>query len=138
VAAAPPPARPAAIAPAAPDLSGDPAYASALERLDQDDAAGAALLFRDLLGSRPASAVALQLMIACQEETVKGARRRAGVQGGLFILPYSLRGRPCYRVLWGLYENADAARAAVPSLPAGLIQGTDPIAVSLARLLPPG
>ena len=138
VAAAPPPARPAATAPAAPDLSGDPAYASALERLDQDDAAGAALLFRDLLASRPASAVALQLMIACQEDTVKGARRRAGVQGGLFILPYSLKGRPCYRVLWGLYENSDAARAAVPSLPAGLIQGTDPIAVSLARLLPPG
>jgi len=146
VAAAPPPARPAVQAPPAPapqaphapDFSGDPAYTAALERLDGDDAAGAAVLFRDLLSARPASAVTLQLMIACQEDTVKGARRRAGAQGALFIIPYSLKGRPCYRVLWGLYENADAARAAAPFLPAGLIEEADPIPVSLARLLPPG
>ncbi|MBI1950971.1 MAG: DUF4388 domain-containing protein [Acidobacteria bacterium] len=146
VAAAPPPARPAPQAPPgparqelqAPDFSGDPAYTAALERLDGDDAAGAAALFRDLLSARPASAVTLQLMIACREDTVKGARRRAGAQGALFVIPYSLKGRPCYRVLWGLYENADAARAATPFLPAGLIEETDPIPVSLARLLPPG
>lgn len=124
------PARPAV------DLAGDPGYAQACERLAQDDAAGAATLFRNVLSARRPSAVSLQLMIACQEDTVKGARRRAGEGSALYILPYSLKGRPCYRVLWGLYENVDDARAAVPSLPAGLSEGTDPITVSLARLIP--
>jgi septal ring-binding cell division protein DamX len=120
------------------DLSGDTGYAQARERLDQDDAAGAATLFRTALSARPPSTVSLQLMIACQEETVKGARRRAGEGSALYVLPYSLKGRPCYRVLWGLYESVDAARNAVPSLPAGLLEGTAPIPVSLARLIPAG
>ncbi|HEV8702305.1 MAG TPA: DUF4388 domain-containing protein [Candidatus Polarisedimenticolia bacterium] len=117
-------------------VADDPGYARARQRLDQDDAAGAAGLFREVLSARRPGAVSLQLMIACQEDTVKGARRRAGEGSELYILPYTLKGRSCYRVLWGLYESAEDARAAVPTLPAGLSEGTHPITVSVARLLP--
>jgi len=117
-------------------LVDDPGYAQARFRLDRDDPAGAASLFQEVMSSQQPTAVSLQLMIACQEDTVKGARRRAGKESALYILPYSLKGRPCYRVLWGLYESAEDARAAAPSLPAGLTEGTAPIAVSLARLVP--
>ena len=116
------------------DLSGDPVYAAALLRLDQGDPAGAARLFQQLLISRGPRGVTLQLMIACQEETVKGARSRAGAHGALIVLPYSLKGRPCYRVCWGVYDGGDAARATIPDLPADVIHGTEPIVVPLARL----
>ncbi len=135
---APAPAReqPAgATAPARPsDLPGDPAYAAALLRLDQGDPAGAARLFQQLLLSRGPRGATLQLMIACQEDTVNGARNRAGAHGALIVLPYSLKGRPCYRVCWGVYDGSDAARATIPDLPADLLQGTEPIVVPLARL----
>jgi hypothetical protein len=132
---APPATRPRLVRAAA-AVADDPGYARARQRLEQDDAAGAAGLFREVLSARRPSAVSLQLMIACQEDTVKGARRSAGGGSELYILPYTLKGRPCYRVLWGLYENAEDARAAVLSLPAGLSEGTRPITVSVARLLP--
>ncbi len=144
VAAAPSPAggpplpgreQPAAVAPEKPsDLPGDPAYAAALLRLDQGDHAGAAQLFQTMLLSRGPRAVTLQLLIACQEDTVNGARGRAGAHGSLIVLPYSLKGRPCYRVCWGVYAGGDAARAAIPTLPSDLVRGTVPIVVPLARL----
>jgi len=121
------PARPA-------DLPGDPAYVAAGLSLAQGDLAGAARLFQEMLLSRAPRDVTLQLMIACQDDTVKGARDRAGAHGWLIVLPYSLRGRRCYRVCWGVYDGGEAARAAIPGLPADLVRGTAPIVVPLARL----
>ena len=78
----------------------------------------------------------LQLLIACQDETVKSARSRAGAQGSLFVLPYDLKGRPCYRVCWGVYDDAEQARAAISAVPPALTGETVPLVVPLSRLRP--
>ena len=73
-------------------------------------------------------------MIACQEDTVKGARSRAGAGGSLFILPYDLKGRPCYRICWGVYDDSNSARDAIRGVPPALTGNTVPLVVPLSRL----
>jgi uncharacterized protein DUF4388 len=133
---APKPARPPETRPAA-EASGlptDPRLASGLERLAQGDVPGAAKEFEDSILSQSRNRFSLQLMIACQEETVKAARARAGSSASLFVLPYALKERPCYRVCWGLYNDAESARAALPDIPPALIGETQPLVVPLSRL----
>ena len=119
-------------------LTSDPGVASALQQLDQGDAAGAARQFESFLLAGNPGRFTLQVMIACQEDTVKGARTRAGADDSLFILPYSLKGRSCYRVCWGVYADVESARAAVSAVPAALTGATSPLVVPLSRLRAPG
>ncbi len=119
-------------------LTSDPGIASALQQLDQGDAAGAARQFESFVLSGNPNRFTLQVMIACQEDTVKGARTRAGADDSLFILPYSLKGRSCYRVCWGVYADVDSARAAASGVPAALTGSTAPLVVPLSRLRTPG
>jgi septal ring-binding cell division protein DamX len=119
-------------------LTSDPGIASALQQLDQGDAAGAARQFESFILSGNPNRFTLQVMIACQEDTVKGARTRAGADDSLFILPYSLKGRSCYRVCWGVYADVDSARAAASGVPAALTGSTVPLVVPLSRLRTPG
>ncbi len=119
-------------------LTSDPGFASALQQLDQGDAAGAARQFESFILAGNPDRFTLQVMIACQEDTVKGARTRAGADDSLFILPYSLKGRSCYRVCWGVYPDGDSARAAVSAVPPALTGSTVPLVVPLSRLRSPG
>ena len=112
----------------------DPRFGAALQRFDQGDAAGAARLFEQWIVSGSPRRFSLQLMIACQEETVKAARSRAGAESSLFILPYDLKGRPCYRVCWGVYDDSASARDAVRAVPPALTGETVPLVVPLSRL----
>ncbi len=116
----------------------DPRFGSAQRRLDQGDPGDAARLFDEWILSEDPRLFTMQLMIACQEDTVRSARSRAGPDGSLFILPYSLGGRSCYRVLWGLYEDGDSARAAAAAVPSALSGGSVPLVVPLSRLRPKG
>ena len=119
-------------------LASDPGIASAQQQLAQGDAAGAARQFESFILSGKADRFTLQVMIACQEDTVKGARTRAGADDSLFILPYSLKGKSCYRVCWGVYADVDSARAAASNVPAALTGSTVPLVVPLSRLRTPG
>jgi len=112
----------------------DRRFGAALERLDRGDAAGAARLFEEWLVSGSPRRFSLQLMIACQEDTVKGARSRAGAGGSLFILPYDLKGRPCYRICLGVYDDSNSARDAIRGVPPTLTGNTVPLVVPLSRL----
>jgi septal ring-binding cell division protein DamX len=42
----------------------------------------------------------------------------AGSAAELIVVPVQLKGRPCYRVTWGLYPSATAAAAAAGTVPA--------------------
>ena len=42
----------------------------------------------------------------------------AGGSNDYILLPFSYRGRACYRVLWGVYPSASAARRGAASVPA--------------------
>jgi hypothetical protein len=111
-----------------------PGFTKALQRLDQGDAAAAAHQFEEWIRSQNPRQFSLQLMIACQEETVRSARKHAADSSSLFILPYTLKERSCYRVCWGIYDDVESARAAVPSIPSALTSETAPPIVPLSRL----
>jgi hypothetical protein len=129
-AAAPPPAATEAFFPAA-------QRDAALQALDEGDAALGARLFEDLVREQPGGRLTLQVMIACQDETVRKARSAVGSATPLFYLPYAFRDRSCYRLCWGLYDTRDAAEAASAGVPAALLgPGGRPVPVTLARLLP--
>jgi hypothetical protein len=110
-------------------------YRSAIATLDGGDVAGAARAFQTLAAAEAATRVTLQLMVACVEETVKNARARSAGDTALFFVPYSLKGRACYRVCWGVYETRDSAREDFDRIPETLRPaGASPLTVPLAAL----
>jgi hypothetical protein len=110
-------------------------YLAALRTLDSGQIPRAATLFQELADAEAPERATLQLMIACQEETVRRARAAGGDRGSLFVLPYDLKGRACYRVCWGGYASRADAESAAPGLPDGLLApGSRPVVVPLARL----
>jgi hypothetical protein len=55
----------------------------------------------------------LQLMLACKPESVKRAFA-AVPSNDLFLVPAP---KGCYRLLWGRFDDADAARSATGTVP---------------------
>jgi hypothetical protein len=109
----------------------------ARQSFDADELVEAAARFQDLIAAEPAGRVTLQLMIACEPETLRTARARAGASAPLFVLPVTIKERSCYRACWGVYDSKEAALAAVAGLPPAYTgPGFKPIVVSLARLRP--
>ncbi|HEU4400994.1 MAG TPA: DUF4388 domain-containing protein [Candidatus Polarisedimenticolia bacterium] len=113
-------------------------YAAGLRAFDAGDAPRAAQIFGELAASEGEGRFTLQLMIACEVDSLKTARAQSGERGSLYFVPYSLKGRDCYRTLWGSYESKEAAAAAAADLPGALTSGIKPIVISMARLRPPG
>ncbi len=121
-----------------PAPAGDPRHAAALRQFDEGDADGSAAAFRTILAGQDPARLTLQLMIACQVESVRKARALPGAGEALFFVPYALGDRACYRVCWGLFDDRAAADAAVGALPAPLTAGgARPVPVSLGKLLKP-
>jgi hypothetical protein len=59
----------------------------------------------------------VEIEVACQADTVaKGAAAAAG-KAEYAILPYDLKGRSCYLVVWGTYHDKPSAEAALRDLP---------------------
>jgi hypothetical protein len=75
----------------------------------------AAQEFRSALAG--ASGYSIQLEIDCQESSVKDGLAQAGGGAELFIVPVSLHGKACYRVLWGAYSSRTAAEQAQADVP---------------------
>jgi hypothetical protein len=108
--------------------------AAAFRALEGGDAGGGARIFQEHVQAQSPEKVTLQVMIACQEVTLRNARARSG-DGPLFFLPYAYQGRNCFRVCWGVYPDATAAAAAISSVPGTLLgPGGRPVPVPLARL----
>jgi septal ring-binding cell division protein DamX len=127
---------PAPARPATPFKNGA-GYLEALRQLDAGDSRGSAQALLALIAAEDPARLTLQIMIACQEETVKAARARAGDGGAFFFVPFTLKGRDCFRVCWGLYPTREAAREAIPTLPEFFrSSGSQPVVLPLARLHP--
>ena len=110
-------------------------YAAALDQLDGGHLQGAARMFRELVASEDSVGFTLQLMIACQPDTVTRARAQSGDDDSLFVLPYSYKGQSCFRTCWGIYPDKEAARAAIGRLPRVFSEaGIKPIVVAIERL----
>jgi hypothetical protein len=103
--------------------------------LDAGDVSGAASAFASTLAAIPSDRIALHLMIACEEATVRKARAAVSVDDPLFVTPYAMRDRRCYRLLWGIYPDREAAALAASSVPAYFSgAGIKPVGVSIGRL----
>ncbi len=99
----------------------------------------AARLFQDLVRTERTGGFTLQLMIACETDNVQRAHSQSGDDGMMYVLPFSYKGRSCYRACWGLYSSRDAAQASISRLPnAYAAAGIKPIVVPIDRLQPPG
>jgi hypothetical protein len=136
-AATTPPREPAAPAMVTNPAPAPPAIAPARRarrQLDQGDVVSAARQFESWVLAGSPGRSTLQVMIACQEDTVKKAGSRAAADTPLFVLPYALKGRTCYRVCWGLYDDGDAAREALSEVPAALTGSAVPLVVPVSRL----
>jgi hypothetical protein len=80
------------------------------------DVTAAAQLGRRLAASGNPSHFTLQVLLACNPDNVQRAFEEVR-DGRLTVLPAEYQGRSCYRLCWGSYADAAAARAAVGSVP---------------------
>lgn len=82
--------------------------------------------FFDIVQGLPTSHSTIQLMLACEKETLEKLYQLQGARENLWLLPYLFRGRRCFKVFWGLYPQKDQAQKAYQSLPGILRQEPSP------------
>jgi len=63
------------------------------------------------------AAFTINIEVACQTETIQKGMAAAAGDDSFFVLPYDLKGRSCFVVLWGLYPDRPSAEAALAALP---------------------
>jgi hypothetical protein len=129
-----PAVRPTPAPPAAP--AGPTPAGAARALLAQGALPDAARAFAASMAPAARGRFSLQVLVACAPENVQKAV--AAVPGeDLFILPVDVKGKPCYRLCWGVYESRPEAEAALAGLPAYFRQGgAVPRLSPLAELLP--
>lgn len=130
-----PSAGPAAT-PTTPMAAGTPTMATARTLLRQGRLSEAANGFVTNLRQTPAGSFSIQLLVACSSDTVEKALANVAAPD-LYILPVNYKGRPCYRVCWGLFESEMRADSAVHALPEYFRKGgASPRVVPTSGLLP--
>jgi septal ring-binding cell division protein DamX len=91
-------------------------YRNGLETFRAGDLGGAAAIWEALLAEEHRGAFTLQLLTACQHDTIKDAQRSLGAQN-LFLVTKKVKGRVCYRICIGTFESREAAGRALAGLP---------------------
>jgi len=77
----------------------------------------------------------VEIEVACQADSVaKGVAAAAG-SSEYAILPFDLKGRSCYLVVWGSYPDRAGADAALKALPAFFQTAAQPKVVPKAKVL---
>jgi septal ring-binding cell division protein DamX len=75
----------------------------------------------------PAGNYTVQFELVCQTSSLNTAVRAGGDR--IWFVPTTYRGQSCYRVFFGAYPTAEAAREGAGELPAGLRGGAAPVVV---------
>jgi hypothetical protein len=99
-----------------PGASAADRYRRGLEIFRAGDLTGAAAVWEALLADEHRGAFTLQLLTACQHDTIKDAQRSLGAQN-LFLVTKKVNGRVCYRICVGTFESREAAGRALAGLP---------------------
>lgn len=76
--------------------------------------------------SKQRNRLTIQLEIACQDSTVLEALNLFTKNDPLYVVPLSFHGKPCYRVLYGIYDNEDQAQEKLPGMPSEFTQQPSP------------
>ncbi len=93
--------------------------------------AAAARAFEREISSESSDKFTLALGLYCNEENAGRLVAGAGGSSDIYVLPTSVDGRSCFRVIWGLYDSREAAERGIASLPNGVRAGdVAPVAVS--------
>jgi Domain of unknown function (DUF4388)/SPOR domain len=140
-------ATPPVTAPSVPSTSGAPrpppptssapataARGDARSLLQSGNLTAAARAFQREISSAGADKFTLALGLYCNEENAGRLVAGAGGSGDIYVLPTSVDGRSCIRVMWGLYDSREAAERGIASLPNGVRAG-DVAPVAVARFL---
>ncbi len=102
--------------------------------LQSGNLGAAARAFQREISSGSSDKFTLALGLYCNEENA--GRLVAGARGSsdIYVLPTSVDGRSCFRVIWGLYDSREAAERGIASLPIGVRAG-DVAPVAVERFL---
>jgi hypothetical protein len=131
-----PPGAPAARATPVPAPPAGGGLADARALLRQGRLSDAAQGFVQHLRKAGPGTFSIQMLVACSDETVEKALASVP-EPDLYILPVNYKGRPCYRVCWGLYDDEARALSATRSLPDYFrTSGSSPRVVPTSGLLP--
>ena len=96
--------------------SGKDRYRSGLEIFLAGDLDRAAAIWEELLAEEHRGAFTLQLLTACQHDTVRDAQRSLAAQE-LYLVTKKVNGRVCYRICLGTFGSREAAGRALAGLP---------------------
>ncbi len=125
---APTPAVAARATPAAASLGG------AYEALKAGRLAEAAAGFESVARSRSAE-FSVQLLVACSSQTIEKAIQN-DPSTELFILPATIAGKPCHRLMRGFFKTSEEGTKAVAALPGYYVaEGAKPKAVPVKSVL---
>lgn len=72
---------------------------------------------RRRLASEPGTRYAVQLLLACEVQTLEDAFRHDRPAGSMWVMTTDHKGKTCFRVLWGRYATAEEARKAKDGVP---------------------
>jgi hypothetical protein len=75
-----------------------------------------------------------QLAVLCDPGGAEALASKAGNDSPLYVLPAEVGERACFRICWGSYGDANAARAAV--IPSELLPKGGPTPKRIAEILP--
>ena len=73
--------------------------------------------------------------VACQADTVAKGLAAAAGRSDYAILPFDLKGRACFLVVWGDYPDKASAEEALRGLPAFFLKAAQPRVVARAKVL---
>ncbi|MEE9126141.1 MAG: DUF4388 domain-containing protein, partial [Planctomycetota bacterium] len=134
-----PPASPADVAIPKPEgtLESSSGYQAGFDAFQAGDFRVAAALWQRDWQSRRPGGFTLQVMVACEEATLRTLRPRIPSSDRLFLAPVRVNDSTCYKVLWGTYTSRTEAEGAASTVPALFTSGgNSPWPVPLASLEP--
>jgi hypothetical protein len=77
---------------------------------------------------------AVQVELACEESTLQKAFAADPGLHRIWVAPYEFRGRNCYRVLWGKFDDLASAKSAKKTIPPIFSRGGNrPAVIALGR-----
>ncbi len=120
--------------PPPPTRAGSPSSGNARQQLAAGNLNGAARSFLAQLRASSANKFTIAVGLYCDEDNAGRIVTSASGSEQIFILPTTVQGRSCYRIMWGLFDTRQAATSSMGSLPNGIRAG-DAAAVPLTRLL---
>lgn len=81
--------------------------------------------------AQPSGNYTVQFELVCESASLTTAVKHGG--SNVWFVPFSYRGRPCYRVFWGHYATQGEATAAKSEIPAALRAAAAPVVVSVPK-----